>query len=328
MAAKTAFEKQDRAARLVKVLQLVMGAPGGITAAEIGRRTERHKRTALRDLEALQTVGVPLLVDGDHYRLMPDYTLPTVSFTQPETMMVLLATRLAVQHLDYYNEFLAMALNKLAGTLPTGPVKVSVGESASQLATKPDNPERQKVFGVITQGLLERKQLEFSYVDSAGHRSRRQVHPYFLEPVSLMTRSTYLVTKDIERKALRTFKLDRITDAKLLAADAYVPSEFQLQKLVADSWGIWTHDRVQHVDLLFNEVAQGRVRETVWHPSQKLKTIPDGRLRLTLDVRGLVEITPWVLSWGSDVEVVAPVALRKRVAEIAARMGATYDAEA
>ena len=136
------------------------------------------------------------------------------------------------------------------------------------------------------------------------------------------------MAKDIERKAMRTFKLDRITDAKLLAADAYVPSEFQLQKLVADSWGIWTHDRVQHVDLLFNEVAQGRVRETVWHPSQKLKTAPDGRLRLTLDVRGLVEITPWVLSWGSDVEVVAPAALRRRVAEIAARMGATYDAEA
>src|ERR1700682_1615800 len=328
MAAKTAFEKQDRAARLVKVLQLVMGAPGGITAAEIGRRTERHKRTALRDREALQTVGVPLLVDGDRYRLMPDYILPTVSFTQPETMMVLLATRLAVQHLDYYNEFLAMALNKLAGTLPTGPVKVSVGESASQLATKPDNPERQKVFGVITQGLLERKQLEFSYVDSAGQRSRRQVHPYFLEPVSLMTRSTYLVAKDIERKAMRTFKLDRITDAKLLAADAYVPSDFQLQKLVADSWGIWTQDRVEHVELLFSKVAQGRVRETVWHPSQKLKMAPDGRLRLTLDVRALVEMTPWVLSWGADVEVVAPAALRKRVAEIAARMGATYDAEA
>jgi proteasome accessory factor B len=327
MTGKAAFEKQDRAARLVKVLQLVMGAPGGITAAEIGRRTERHKRTALRDLEALQTVGVPLLMDGDHYRLMPDYILPTVSFTQPETMMVLLATRLAVQHIDYYNEFLAMALNKLAGTLPNGPVKVYVGESASQLATKPDNPERQQVFGAITQGLLERKQIAFSYVDSVGHRSRRQVHPYFLEPVSLMTRGTYLMAKDIDRKDMRTFKLDRISEAEVLSTDAYVPRDIQLQSLVANSWGIWGHDRVEHVELLFSDVAQGRVRETVWHPSQKLKMAPDGRLRLTLDVRGVVEITPWVLSWGADVEVVAPAALRKRLAEISARMGATYQDE-
>lgn len=324
MTDKGKFEKQDRAARLVRVLHLLLGTPGGITAAEIARRTNRNKRTALRDLEALTQTGAPLYTEGDRYKVMPDYTLAPLAFTQPEMMAMLMATRLAVQHLDYYNEFLATALSKLAETLPKGPVKVYVGESANQLAHKPDDGERQKVFGLVTRALLERKQLAFSYVDSQRRRSKRRVHPYFLEPVSLMTHSTYLVAKDIERKDMRMFKLDRIVEAEVLAADAYIPSDFQLEKLVANSWGIWTNDKIEHVELLFAPGAAARVQETTWHPSQKLKRMPDGRCRLTIDVRGLIEITPWILSWGADVGVVGPPALRRRVAETAARLTANY----
>ncbi len=324
MTGKRKFEKQDRAARLVGVLHLLLGTPGGITAAEIGRRNNRNKRTALRDLDALTLMGVPLYTDGDRYKVMPGYTLPPLAFTQPEMMTMLMATRLAVQHLDYNNEFLATALSKLAETLPKGSIKVYVGESASQLARKPDDGERQKVFSLVTRALLERKQLAFTYVDSQRTRSTRRVHPYFLEPVALMTHSTYLVAKDIERRDMRMFKLDRIVEAEVLAADAYVPSDFQLEKLVANSWGIWTNDRIEHVELLFAADASARVRETTWHPSQKLQALPDGRCRLSIDVRGLVEITPWILSWGADVEVVGPPALRKRIAETASRLAASY----
>jgi proteasome accessory factor B len=221
-----------------------------------------------------------------------------------------------------------MALSKLAGTLPKGSIKVYVGESANQLASKPDHLERQKVFGVITQGLLERKQLAFSYVDAQGKKSKRRVHPYFLEPVSGVSHGTYLLAKDIERKDMRMFKVDRIIEAEVLAADAYVPSDFQLEKLIANSWGIWTNEKVQKVQLVFTQEVAQRVRETVWHPSQKLEALPDGRLRFAVDVRGLIEITPWILGWGADVEVVGPAALRKGIAATAKGMAAQYSSGA
>jgi len=230
--------------------------------------------------------------------------------------------------MDYNNEFLAMALSKLAGTLPKGSIKVYVGESANQLASKPDDLERQKVFGVVTQGLLERKQLSFAYVDAQGHKTKRRVHPYFLEPVSMMARGTYLVAKDIERREMRMFKLDRIVQAEVLPADAYVPTDFQLEKLIANSWGIWTNEKVERVQLLFTHAVAQRVRETVWHPLQKLEALPDGRLRFTVDVRGVIEITPWILGWGADVEVVGPAALRKNIAETIKGMAANYSSGA
>ena len=66
--------------------------------------------------------------------------------------------------------------------------------------------------------------------------------------------------------------------------------------------------------------AAKRVMETNWHPSQHLETQPDGSLVLTLDVGGLLEITPWLLSWGASVEVLEPPSLRDSIARIARDM--------
>jgi len=322
-----AFQKQDRAARLTRVQQILLGSPNGVTAAEIGHRTDRDKRTALRDIAALSEINFPVYRDGDRYMVQPGYTLEMPAFTKPELMFLLLATRLAVQHMDYSNEHLAMTLNKLASKLPDGPVRVHVAESASQLAEKPADQGRQRVFEAITKGLLDKKQLKFRYTDAGGKESVRRVHPYFLEPVSLMTRGTYLVAKDIDRREMRIFKLDRIRDAQVLDADAYVPSDFELQKMVASSWGIWTHDKLVRVELVFSPSAARRALETRWHPSQTTQKLRDGCVRITLEVRGVVEITPWILSWGADVEVISPATLRNRLAAIAADMAVNYSAE-
>lgn len=51
---------------------------------------------------------------------------------------------------------------------------------------------------------------------------------------------------------------------------------------------------------------------------------PDSTTDLTFDVNGLVEITPWILSWGGSVEVIEPDELRRRIAAIALEMSARY----
>ncbi len=71
-----------------------------------------------------------------------------------------------------------------------------------------------------------------------------------------------------------------------------------------------------------------RAKETIWHPSQRTETLPDGRLRVTLGVGSILEIRHWVLGWGGDCEVVRPVELREDIqAEIRA-MARTYGMDA
>ncbi len=37
-----------------------------------------------------------------------------------------------------------------------------------------------------------------------------------------------------------------------------------------------------------------------------------------------MEITPWILSWGAEVEVLSPPQLRDKIAEAVPRMSSTY----
>ncbi len=72
-------------------------------------------------------------------------------------------------------------------------------------------------------------------------------------------------------------------------------------------------------------VDDGRVAEATWHPSQVLAPEPDGSLTWRATVSGTVEIRTWILSWGPDVEVLAPPSLRTEVADLLAAAAARYD---
>src|SRR5262249_11821248 len=58
---------------------------------------------------------------------------------------------------------------------------------------------------------------------------------------------------------------------------------------------------------------------TEWHPSQSLRSLPDGSIVMRLRVASTTEILHWVLGWGSACEVVAPQEFRHQVeAEVVA----------
>ena len=53
------------------------------------------------------------------------------------------------------------------------------------------------------------------------------------------------------------------------------------------------------------------IRKRLWHPYQRIEENPDGSLVLHMKTAGLVEVGSWVLSFGSDAEVLAPESLRQ-----------------
>ncbi len=65
-------------------------------------------------------------------------------------------------------------------------------------------------------------------------------------------------------------------------------------------------------------------RENRWHLSQQEQIFPDGRVELCFEVVGLLEITPWILTWGDTIEVLEPAELRERLATVALGMARRY----
>jgi predicted DNA-binding transcriptional regulator YafY len=77
----------------------------------------------------------------------------------------------------------------------------------------------------------------------------------------------------------------------------------------------------------FSKAVASRVRESIWHPSQRLEEESDGSVTFTAKVAGTLEITPWILSWGAEAEVLSPQQRRRRFAEMAERQAALYSDE-
>src|SRR5512139_4142563 len=84
-------KKRDRTARLLKLQVLLWQNPSGLEIQEIARRCATSKRTAYRDLEALETeLVVPIWQEGRKRGIAEGCFLPPVTFTQAEAVSVFL----------------------------------------------------------------------------------------------------------------------------------------------------------------------------------------------------------------------------------------------
>ena len=82
----------------------------------------------------------------------------------------------------------------------------------------------------------------------------------------------------------------------------------------AEPWDIIADQAATEVVLRFAPTVAARVMEATLAPEQELDELEDGSLEWRAVVSGTVEIKLWILSWGADVEVLAPAALRAEVA--------------
>ena len=91
------------------------------------------------------------------------------------------------------------------------------------------------------------------------------------------------------------------------------PADFSPEKFFANALGVLGGERDYHVIIRFSAAVADRVREREWHESQELRDLPGGGLEVRLRLGALPEIERWVLTWGSDAEVVRPKELRTRI---------------
>jgi proteasome accessory factor B len=167
------------------------------------------------------------------------------------------------------------------------------------------------VFNTLSGATLRQHEVEFDYRKPGETRkARRRVQPYHLAHRENLW---YLIGFDRERGALRTFALPRISDPMTLRTQFVRPPDFSPEKFFANALGVLGGEGDFRVIIRFSAAVVDRVREREWHESQELRDLSDGRLELRLRLGALPEIERWVLTWGSDAEVVQPKELRQRL---------------
>lgn len=311
--------KRDRGARLLRVLSLLKAHPEGIRVDDIAGRLGVSRRTAYRDLVALQgELGMPTWADAGRWGVLETAFLPPLKLTVPEAMAVFLASRLMVRYADKYDPDLASAFEKLAAGLPT-PLTEHVERSLDVL----QRARRDDVFTdhvhALTRAWADRRVVQIEY-EPARYEGREPairdavVRPYLIEP-STQTHALYLIGFDEVPGALRTFKIERIRSVIVTPRRFEPPEPGTVETMLRQAWDMIADQPTTEVELEFVPAVAARVAETVWHPTQVAALRPDGSLSWRATVSGTIEIRLWVLSWGDDVRVIGPESLRDDVRE-------------
>jgi proteasome accessory factor B len=315
---------QSKAARLRRIEHRLYNSPQGLRVMEMADYCGVDRRTIYRDLQALEEMGVPVWEENGRYGIDRESYLSTIRLNLNEAVALFFAARLLAHHSDEHNPNVVSALSKLAAGLPDITISSHMARVAEIIRARPLRSEYVKVLDTITRAWADRRKVLIRYRAASGELTERVICPYFLE-VSRSEPASYVIAYDDLRSALRTFKLERVADAQLLDMTYSIPDDFDPYAHLAAAWGVIDEVEVE-VRLHFSPVVAPRVRESVWHHSQRLDDTADGGCELAMRVGGIKEIRSWVLSWGADVEVLAPEALRDEVRDHAQRMVARYDA--
>jgi proteasome accessory factor B len=313
---------QSKAARLRRIEHRLYNAPRGLRAIELAEYCGVDRRTIYRDLEALEEMGVPVWEDQGRYGIDRESYLSTVRLNLNEAVALFFAARLLAHHSDEHNPNVVSALSKLAAGLPDVTISSHMARVADVIRARPLRADYVRVLDTVTRAWADRHKVAIRYRAASGELTERVICPYFLE-VSRSEPASYVIAYDDLRAALRTFKLERVAVAEILDDTYAIPDDFDPYQHLAAAWGVMDEVEVE-VRLRFSALAAPRVRESVWHHSQRLEDIADGGCELTMRVGGIKEVRAWVLGWGADVEVLAPLALRDEVCDHARRMVERY----
>ncbi|HKH92205.1 MAG TPA: WYL domain-containing protein, partial [Gemmatimonadaceae bacterium] len=203
--------------RLDLLARMLRDRPG-ITVRELANELDMSMRSVFRDLSALRDRGLPVESSrgrGGGMRLQHNWGLGRVLLSREEALCALLGLAIAEKlGFPLFAAEVTRARRKLADAFPTverrrlAPLRerIFVGQPASSAVRASYREPDSAVMRPLQSAFVETRVVTADYVrDDGAHSTRR------LEPHALVINSPawYLLARDLDRAATRTFRLDR-----------------------------------------------------------------------------------------------------------------------
>ena len=303
---------------LLKKLESPRGATLQELAASLPEDYARHPRTIRRDLQALEA-RFPLITDHvngqTRWRLMDGYhRTPPLVFSTTE-LMALVFSRDLLKPLDgtHIKASLDSAFNKAAAVLPPAGeayVRQMRGYFAVGLGPHRSYRQHQRTIDQLSRAITQTRTVQMRYYSASRNTTtRREVDPYRLWYAA---GALYLIGYCHRRREVRMFAVDRIRSLTVTNHPCQLPLGFDLEAYVRDALVVMRGKPID-VELLFDRPTAAWVKGNIWHESQQVTELRDGRLRLRLRVADTPELVGWILHFGGGVRVLQPPALRDKV---------------
>jgi predicted DNA-binding transcriptional regulator YafY len=313
--------------RMVRIHDL-LSAGRYPNCSHVAREFEVSPKTIQRDVDFMRDqLLLPIEYDRERHgfaytRAVAQFPLITVS--EGELVALLVAQKAVEQYRGTsFEKPLHTAFQKLVSSLGDE-ASVSLQELSEAVSFHYAGvPHGQiKVFESLAAAVMSNQLVEFDYFSLRARKpERRRAAPYHL---ACITNQWYLIARDQNREDMRTFALTRIGSVRKLKISFERPADFSVSRMFSGSFAAFEAGETERVRVRFDAVAARLVSERQWHKSQRIYSLGQAGIELTMQVGIAPDLESWILGWGDHAEVIEPVALRKRIVETIRSMSAKY----
>lgn len=283
--------------RLFRIVYTIL-EKGKVTAPQLAEKFEVSVRTIYRDIDMISSAGIPIFVTTGRnggIQIQEDFVLEKAIFSDTEKQDILAA----IQSLSVVeNAIQSETLSKLSALLNTHFENYFEVDFARWGSKQQDNLK----FELLKNAIIDHKAVQISYVGSYGKKNIRKIHPLKL---FYKSKAWYVKAYCTLKNEFRLFKLNRITACELLNED-FVPIIYQEQA----SLDAALYDQIV---LRFPSIMAYRVYDEFSEQEIEIEANGDYLVRSTLPIDGW--LVGYLLSFGSQVEVIEPLHLKRSLCE-------------
>jgi predicted DNA-binding transcriptional regulator YafY len=319
--------RQERLQRMVQLLRSQRVVP----RRTFLERLEVSPATFKRDLEYLrERLGAPVIWDRERrgYRFDSEpngagFELPGLWFNGQEIHALLtmhqLIDALQPSLLTPHIEPLKQRIEALLEGDAHGSHELRRRIRILHMNARPVQPEH---FEVISSAVLAGRRLRVvHYNRGRDAESERELSP---QRLVYYRDNWYLDAWCHLRKGVRSFSVETIRKAVPLPRKARRVADRKLDAILAAGYGIFAGRETRTARVRFTPTRARWVASENWHPQQVGQFEPDGSYLLEFPYSDDRELSMDLLRHGSEVEVLAPASLRRRVAAEAAAVARRY----
>lgn len=327
--------RHEKAARLLDLARMLAGSAEGMTLDEMARSLDVGRRTAERMRDAVWAAFPQMEVVEDPPTRRFRIPAGLDGLFQTPTAEELAALRTAADtykasgaegraaSLFALERKLLSALRANARRKVAPDVEALVQAETIALHAGPRPYEDETALAAIRMAIKGLSALSFRYDGGSTPGRTREVTPLGI----LFARSNYLVALEGEDPRPRSWRLDKISQLRVLDRPAPPPEDFSLQAFADESFGIY-HGAIEDVVLRVRaERAEDALRWR-FHASQSVTQQDDGSVIVAFRAAGMLELAWHLFTWGDGVEIVSPPSLRQIMVEELARAMAAHQAGA
>ena len=285
--------------RLFEIVYILLGKKS-ITANELAEHFEVSVRTIYRDIDTLSSAGIPIYTiqgKGGGISLLDNYVLDKSVLSDREQDEILYALQSLSTILAPETDKVLTKVNSLFNKNKTNWIEVDFSPWGS-------DKKSQYLFTVIKDAILSQRVIEFIYISSSGEKSLRRV-----EPIKLIFKvnAWYLHAFCLNRNAMRSFKVVRMSDV-LMTEVTFCERIFEElpNDSPADKNQAWSK-------VCLNISAAGAYRVYDEFEEKDIIKNKDGSFTITTSLPENEWLIRYILSFGADIEVLAPQNIRNRL---------------